>query len=457
VIARGPQEIAINQPIEYEILVENLGTAPAPGLLVRASIPEWTSLRGHHVTQGEANPENAEGVRRLNWQIHTIPAGGSERMLLRLVADKAIPFEVKAEWTFLPQTNVANVRVQEPKLELQIDGPETVVFGKSQVYSVRVLNPGTGTANGVVFTLSPNSATPQSQKLGDIPAGKEAQFEIELSAQDRGQLEINGLVTANNELRSEANKRIRVAYADLVATLDGPPLKYQNTEASYRLLLVNEGTAVCEAITAQIRIPAGVKYLGGLDGAQLSADLLRWTIAELQPGQSREYNLRCNMTNTGSHQVSFECRGSAAGNTAVSISTKVEAVADLKLTVNAPPAPAPVGGEVVYEIVIKNRGSKAATDIATIAQFSESIEPVRAEGQTGKIIPGQVLFDTIPRLDPGQEHKLRVYSKAASEGVHRFRTEVTSGEIILVAEEATKYISQSGERVTRKSNEVPMR
>ncbi len=457
VTTRGPAEVPINQVVEYEILVENRGAADAPGLLVRATIPDSISVRGHNVTNGEAVPENDSGERRLLWQVNKVAAGGSERLIMKLAAEKAAPFDVTVEWTCLPQTNVAKISVQEPKLELKIDGPDQVVFGKSQIYSVRVLNPGNAMAAGVTFTLSPNSATPQSQKLGDIPAGKEAKFEIELSAQDRGELEIHGLVTGSGELRSESLKRIRVASAQLVATLDGPPLKYQNTEASYRLLLVNEGTAPSQNVTAQLRIPSGVQYVSGIDGAEVSGETLRWQVAELAPGQTREYAIRCNMVNTGSHMLAFECVGTAAGAASVSIGTKVEAVADLVLTVNDPMAPAPVGSEVMYEIILKNRGSKAATDVQAVAQFSQMIEPIRAEGHGAKLVPGQVIFDPISRLDAGQEVKLRVYAQASDGGVHRFRTEVTSGEIVLVAEEATKYISQSGDRVTRKSTDQPLR
>ena len=36
------------------------------------------------------------------------------------------------------------------------------------------------------------------------------------------------------------------------------------------------------------------------------------------------------------------------------------------------------------EIVIRNRGSKEATDVRAIAQFSRGVEPHRIEGQSGQ-------------------------------------------------------------------------
>ncbi len=134
----------------------------------------------------------------------------------------------------------------------------------------------------------------------------------------------------------------------------------------------------------------------------------------MAPGANRNYQFRCNMTSTGEHLFAFDCKGTAAGNASVSIATRVESIADLVLTVSDPVAPAPIGTDVTYEIVIRNRGSKEAVDVRAIAQFSHGIEPQRIEGQSGEVMAGQVLFDPIPRIGPGQELRLKVICPSRS-------------------------------------------
>ena len=228
-------------------------------------------------------------------------------------------------------------------------------------------------------------------------------------------------------------------------------MKYQNTEAMYSLQLQNTGAASSEKIVATLRMPAGVKYLGGIEEAVMQGNALKWEVSSLPPGATRDYQFRCNMTSTGEHLFAFDCKGTAAGNTDVAIATRVESIADLVLTVSDPAAPAPIGSDVTYEIVIRNRGSKEATDVRAIAQFSHGIEPQRIEGQSGEVVTGQVLFDPIPRVGPGQEIRLRVIAQASRAGHHRFRTEVRSGDTVLVAEEATHYMSPQSDRVSRRS------
>ena len=62
-----------------------------------------------------------------------------------------------------------------------------------------------------------------------------------------------------------------------------------------------------------------------------------------------------------------------------------------------------------------------------------------------EIVPGQVLFQAIPRIDPGQEVTLIVRARATGQGPKRFRAEVSCEElgIQLVAQETTYFFGDS--------------
>ena len=94
------------------------------------------------------------------------------------------------------------------------------------------------------------------------------------------------------------------------------------------------------------------------------------------------------------------------------MTTKVEAVADLVLDVLDPKGPLPIGQEVAYEMEVTNRGSKEATNVDLVMMFSNGIEPVSADGLNNNIIPGQVQFETVSRINPGETVKLKVIARA---------------------------------------------
>jgi hypothetical protein len=452
VVTEGPSEILLRQEIQYEVRVENRGPADASGIVVRTTLPPWAEVKGHNASSGNIEPLGVGSEKELQWKVDSLKAGASERLSIRVQASKAGKFDVATRWTMTPQDQVAAVTVREPKLAVQIEGPDEIVFGKSQRYRIRVLNPGDGTASNVVFTLKPENAAPVDQKLGQIPAGKESSFEIELTARDRGKLAINGDVKGDLDLTAVAAKSVSVIAADLEASLSGQPLYFQNTEAQFGLDLVNSGRVASESVQAELRIPDGMKYLGGISGARVvDGNKLLWTIPSIPPGESRPYSFKCRVEKTGTHRLAFACKGSAGGNADVQLDTNVEAIVDLKLAVQDPPAPAPVGSEVVYELVIHNHGSMAAENVRVVGQFGNGIEPLRTEGQTGEVTTGQVQFAPIPRIEPGAQAKLKIVAKADAAGDHRFRAEVHSGETVLVAEEATIFVDMSRQRVSRSS------
>ena len=457
VVTHGPSNVTIRQNHEFEIRVENRGSIDAEGVMVRTVIPDWAEIKGQSTSRGEIENQAGDESGRLVWTIKSLPAGTTEKLLVRLQAVRSGVHDLDVDWTLLPQKSVAKIEVHEPKLNLIIEGPEQVVFGQSQTYKVRVLNPGDGVAPNVMFTLSPKSSNPQTQRIGDIPSGKEAQFEVELTAQDLGDLKIHGLASGDIGLNAHAEKTIKVLSAELEAVLAGPEVRYQNTDAVYHLQVTNTGTVTCKNVAASLALPPGVRYLGGLDVAKSRGTKLTWEIDAFAPGATRQYEFTCQMISPGKQGFEFDAKGSAAGQTNVALDTRVESIADLVMTIKDPTAPAPVGSEVVYEILIKNRGSRQARDVRAIAQFSNGIEPRRIEGHSGQVLTGQVILNPIDAIRAGQEVRIRIIAEAETAGHHRFRTEIRSGETVLVAEEATQYLSKRTNRVSRRSSSSKQR
>ncbi|MFO0942694.1 MAG: hypothetical protein U0930_18305, partial [Pirellulales bacterium] len=102
------------------------------------------------------------------------------------------------------------------------------------------------------------------------------------------------------------------------------------------------------------------------------------------------------------------------------------------------------------------RGSKAAEQVSVTALFSKDIEPTRAEGQRSQILTGQVRFQPITRVEPGQTITLRVFAQAAAAGMHRFRAEVRTAEadVKLVQEQSTEYMESVRRTASSPSNVI---
>ncbi len=453
VSAVGPARVVVGQTYPYTIRIENAGKVAANGVVVQIDPADWARIVGSRAGNGTVTDVTKTGQPIL-WQIEDIDVAGATELQLLIQARRGGTHELDLAWTLQPRPQQLTVEVTEPKLAVEITGPDEVVYGQSKTYRIRVLNPGDGPAGNVVFTLSPESPGAQSQPIGNIPAGREAQFEVELTAQDRGELKIHGIAAGDLDLTAQTEKIVQVLVANLHAELSGPEVRYQNKPADYQLTISNDGTAASGDVQVTLDLPAGVDYLGGLDDASVAGRRLTWSIAELGIGKKRSYSFRCQLTESGRQQFNVAATGSALGQTAVSLATDVQAIADLVLSVEDPAAPAPTGRKVRYDLVIRNRGSLPANAVAAVAQFSHGIEPQSIVGHPGRVVPGQVLIEPIDEIAPGQEVRIGIEAVAAEPGNHRFRAEVRSGDTVLVAEEATRFMVISDQRISRRSDPV---
>ena len=219
--------------------------------------------------------------------------------------------------------------------------------------------------------------------------------------------------------------------------------------------MANTGDAVAEGVTLEVQLPAGNKNAVGVDKKPLDNDPPRWRLGDLPPGSDRVYTMQCDLVTGGQNQFAARVQAkddNAASDTAV---TTVEAIADLKLIVNDPKGPLPVGKEVTYEIQMVNRGSKEANNIDLVAQFSEGIEPRSAAGHGSEIVPGQVIFKPIRSLPAGGQVTVKVTAEAQKAGNLRFRAELSCSEpeTKLVSEGSTRFYGSAADNSAPQSAE----
>jgi hypothetical protein len=227
----------------------------------------------------------------------------------------------------------------------------------------------------------------------------------------------------------------------LAVQVAAPELIYAGTTATYQIRVANRGDAVAEGVIMQVDLPNGAKNGIGVDKQPITLEQPRWRIGDVSPGSERVYSMQIDLTTGGQNQLVARVQGTDDSVATDSALTVVEAIADLKLIVNDPKGPVPVGQDAVYEIQVVNRGSEAAHDIQLVAQFSEGIEPTAATGQRAEIVPGQVMFDPIASVPAGGKITVKITAQAAATGNLRFRVELNCGtpETKLVAEESTRF------------------
>jgi uncharacterized repeat protein (TIGR01451 family) len=334
---------------------------------------------------------------------------------------------------------------------LRLEGPREVLYGKKELYHLKLANAGNGNAENVVITLIPMGTgenVPASHKVGVLAAGEEKTLDVELTARQAGSLRIQAEARAEGGLRVEVAEKVLVRRAGLKVSLDGPKTQFIGTVATYVVRVRNPGTAPARNVNLSVVLPAGAKYLSGIERAKLdpAGDKLQWTLETLGPAIEQSFQLKCRLGASGTNRLRLAASADDDLVASAEAAVHVEGVANLSMDVKDPAGPVPVGEDTVYEVLVRNRGTKEAQGVEVFGYFSRGVEPISAEGAPSRLATGQVTFRPIVSLGPGEEVVLRIHARAEVAGNHVFRAEAHCKALSarLIREATNLYYSEGG-------------
>lgn len=462
VITNGPKAITLGKEASYSVKLANHGTDEAREVTVTVTIPSNARVGIPNVSAGTFNVEDRDDSVSVVWTMSEIGGNHEETLNLPLTAKDAQGVELKVDWEMAPVAAMAQIDVLEPKLKVDFVGPDEVLLGETAPFKLRISNPGNGDAESVVIELGSLSARDggsSRKNVGTIAAGESLELDLQFAAREPGPMDLNASAASSLGASATASKAMIVRSPQLNVRAEGPKFKFAGTVATYRVNVSNKGDAAAKDVLAKVTIPSIVKVISSTDGAKAHGSALVWRIGDLGPNEERAIEVKCELTGDG--EARFQMQASAVGAQVASgqVDTKIESIADLKLSVEDPTGPFPVGEEVIYEVHVLNRGTKAADNVIPVASFSEGITPVKVDGGTAQMEEGRVTFNPIRRIAPGEEVVLKIHARGEAAGSHVIRMEVqcTEPETQLVSESTTRFFGETANktRVSAKPQPTP--
>jgi uncharacterized repeat protein (TIGR01451 family) len=447
----GPRKIVVGKEALFEVKVQNASRVGADGVVVSIELPEWAEVAGTEPTSGAAHaPQTGAEPSPLEWHIDQLAANSVETLRLRLVPRKSMPFELGVRYSFTPKSSLAKVEVQEPKLALRIAGADEVRYGQTETYRLIVANPGTGDAEDVVIRLLPNGPGEQavaSVKLGTIAAGDEIVREIAVTPREQGELHVRAEAVAAGGLTAQVDQQVLIRRAEVEIEAAGPPVRYSGTEATYNVTLTNTGNYTAENVVVAAKLPSGAQFVRDTAAGShnKSTGEVTWRVVSLPAGATKQIEVVCLLSKAGVNHINISASGSDDIAAQTVATTRVDALADLRMVVVDPQGPVPTSEQATYQIRIENRGNKSAEEVDLIVFFSAGVEPVAAEGAAHELSEGQVKFHRITSIAAGEERVLKLRAKAKQGGSHIVRAELVCGELEtkLAVEETTRFYDEA--------------
>lgn len=459
----GPRKVLIGKEAVFVLKIRNAGEGAANNVAVLVNVPNYAEVLSMQPSAGNLRgPSGPVRSEPTEWFINRLEPRARETLTLRLVPRKSVPIDLGVQWTCSAESSQTVVEVQEPRLVMSLAGPGEILYGQSKIYRLTLTNPGNGDAENVTVALLPmgrSTDAPTSHRVGTLKSGQSKTIEIELTARQAGTLSIRAEASADGGLHADAAEQVIVRRATLKIEVLGPKAKFAGTPATYRIQLINPGNAAAENVQLSALLPPQAKYISASAGGRpdTTPGKLTWNIGALQAGGERTVELHCLLQAPGDNRLQVAATGADDLASLAVVNTHVDAVADLKLEVRDPQGPVSISDEAMYELVLRNRGTKSAEGIELIVFFSEGLEATSCHGHPHQIERGQVVFKTIPSLAAGSEMIVRVNARADVPGNHVFRAEVACHSPLakLAAEETTLFYGDDNPTQPARMREAP--
>ena len=438
----APPEIQIGKPAKFVIKVRNAGSAVAQGVEIHDTVPQGTQFV-------EATPPADRGPQgALVWSLGAMKPGDEQKVELVLMPTAEGEVGSVATVHFRAEASVRTLATK-PMLSMEVNGPEKVMKGQQVLLRIKLSNPGTGAATGVVLS----EAVPEGLQH---PAGKELELdigtlkpgesrELELALQAAAAGEVTNVVTARGEgnLAAEVETPLEVIAPQLQVALAGPKRRYLERNATHNISVSNPGTASAKDIELVAVLPKELKFVEANNGGQFDAAThsVYWSLEELPPQETGTVSLTTLPLAAGEAKLLIKSTAKQNLTDQREEVVAIEGLAAINFQLSDVNDPIESGGQTSYEIRVTNQGSKAATGVRLVALVPKELKPVSAEGPVRYTIEGgRVVFEPLKQLAPKADTTYSVKVQALAPGDLRLQVQVTTDEIRepITKEESTR-------------------
>ncbi len=434
----APQVVNLNQVALLKVVVRNTGTADALGVVVRDQLPEGLDYIS-------SQPEADRNDTLLFWKLGAVPAGSERVILVKVKTVKAGPFEHAATVSMLAGGKSRTI-VREPKLKVELSAtPGKMLKGQPVQFKIAVSNPGDGPARNVVIQAKlspglrheggePNDQNLFEQTIDQIEPGQRIPLDPlvadTIAAGDQSctvQVQSGSVTTNLDDTRGVAS--VTVVEPRLKIGVTGDEKRFTDTVASYAVTVENPGTATAHNVRVLATLPVSGRLVGPPPaGARWdpSSGKLLWTLPQVEPGEKEKVVLpfQVRVGNVGFYQVTVDARGEGGLSDKASVRTDVVGLVDFEFEVLERRRVVDIDDTTVFQVRLKNVGTKEATNILVRAGFSKNVEPTGTTNSIDdrtetKYNPEQkiLVFPPIDRLAPGKEVILGIKVQAKEKGI----------------------------------------
>ncbi|MBR5242724.1 MAG: DUF11 domain-containing protein, partial [Thermoguttaceae bacterium] len=428
----APKEIQIDREAKFAVKVKNVGSSTVRNLVVRDVLPRGARFVAADVA---SVVPNARG--EFAWPAFDLASCSEKTFEYRIIPTQEGEIGSVATVAIAAEAS-CRVRCVRPALEVEVVAPQEATIGSNIELNVIVANVGTGAATNVAILetipegLSHPSGSVLEHSLGAFAPGEKKRVPLTLQCVAPGATVNNLVVTADGDLRKEVQTEIKILAPKLELSIDGAETPYLERQTTYRLKAANVGDAAAKDVKLVAEIPSGTNFVSANNLGVYKAETrsVYWDLADLPAGAAGEIELTLTPTKIGASRLTFGGTGPLGLAAQVVKEIEIDGLPALSYAVKTSPNPVEIGKEIVYEIQLANRGTKASTNATLQIAAPEALKIVSVEGPTRYSQQnGAVVFDAIREIPAKSAVTYKVKAHCEAVGDCRVRFQLSSDDL----------------------------
>ena len=330
--------------------------------------------------------------------------------------------------------------------------PKPILIGKDVKVSIKITNPGTGVATGVVLEgalpeqLIHKSGRELEFDVGQLQPGDSRTIDLAIGSTGPGIHNVRLMARADGQIEVEHQLRIEVTAPTLEIAVAMPARRYLQRPATCVISMANTGTAPAKAVELAAQLPPGVKFVRANNAGYYDerGHRVLWNLEELPAAETGSCEVVVMPIDLGPQKIMAAARSADGLSAQVAHTLEVEGLAAISFEVTDSEDPIEVGGLTEYVVRVRNQGTKSASSVRLTATMLGELEPVEAKGPAPHRIENLTVgFEPLAKLAPAEEAIFRVRVRGHREGDQRIQVQLTSDDHAapITKEEITRVYS----------------
>lgn len=427
----APPNATLNQPMVYTIVIRNVGDSAANSVVVEDQIPMGTKLSG-------TIPRAILEGKKLKWQLGTIKPGDVKEIQVKVVPVAEGQVGSIATVNFTAEV-ASRTTIASPKISLKLTATPQVRVNETVTLNFVVTNNGSVDAHRVVL----RNLIPENLKLpdvaerdleydmGTIPAGKSQTVPLPLTAVRPGKVTNRAVITVDGA--SAAEQQIEINVIGQIVSLSrhgqtnwfvGRPVEFENRITNNSLNPTNN-TIVTESL------PNTVEFVSASEGGRFDAKnrTVTWHVPHLDPNQTLSLKIKVVPKSIGNHAGSVQVSENNRKGAATDYQFRAIGSSDLKVEFSEKAEAYSKGEQFTTRMVIRNKGSGAASNVAVRVTLPAELQFVNVRGPASHTTSGrEIIFEPIREIGGQGNVHFDLTLKAIGSGDSKLQVELQSDQ-----------------------------